>query len=224
MNNSSIFFVDKKRNKYSFNEFPEAIYIDTCFWVEALGQNYSEFGRDCKNFIDDCLSRDEMIVCSSNLVLQEVDFTVKNKFLKKLIDSKKYDSKIVRCSDGKINSKATYANIVVPDQSLVTQLDNEIEKFREFIRNNSYVIPHTYDDELREKIERISKDTSYLVLGTDVEHIAIAHSNGINSIATVDSDYWATDNMNIYTIPSDNYRRESWGRANSFLEFDENKI
>lgn len=55
MNESSLFFIDKKRNEYSFDKFPEALYIDTSFWIEVFGGNNSEYSRDCRNFLQDCL-------------------------------------------------------------------------------------------------------------------------------------------------------------------------
>lgn len=223
MNMSSIFLVDKRKNAYSFKKLPEAIYIDTCFWIELMGKGKSGYSNDCKQFFMDCIDNQTMIT-SSNIVLEEIEYVTKNAFLRQQMNLQSNSSKIVKMGDGKIHFKKTYNNIVLPNKELLDQLRNMINTNKQFVEENSILLDYTSDKNFRDKIDKINTSSKYTLVGKDSEHFAVFHNYGINSIATVDGDFWNSENLNIFTIPREEYKILSLDRANVFLEYDENKF
>ncbi|MGU8559112.1 hypothetical protein ACV3P1_12715 [Clostridium perfringens] len=216
MNESSLFFIDKKRNEYSFDKFPEALYIDTSFWIEVFGGNNSEYSRDCRNFLQDCL-KNKVILVTSNRVKGEIEINKKRAWIKEV--ATKYPNLIVKCDEKKINLKKTFQNIVSNDE-LYKEFLSLINADMEVIDKMCMMAEYNSDTEFWEYMLNLKKNTKYIIEDKDAEHLAIALKYGVNSIATIDGDYFSTDNLNIFTIPTERNKNEALGRANMFNEFN----
>lgn len=219
MNKSSIFLVGGTgRNKIT--QLPEFIYFDTSFWNEAIGISNSQYRRDCKGFIDYVLENNRYI-CTSNLVLGEMDHTVGNAFM--INRARMQGIEIPKYNGGQPNMKALQDKLIEKDSNFVYDYKNQLLDIRNIIKSKSIFLDYDANEEFNDKAFSIREATDFKLGEKDSQHATICHNNNINSIATKDGDFWTLDNLNVYTVPKDEYKIKSIDRANVFLEFDENK-
>ncbi|WP_238906618.1 PIN domain-containing protein [Clostridium sp. YIM B02506] len=219
MNKASIFLLEKKADKYKFNKIPEAIYVDTCFWNEAYGHN-STYGKDCRDFIEHC-ANNGTILCTSGVVFGEIQHITKKAFLEEYAKREKII--VPKYRNGTYNMKLFYENLIETNANIAEQIDVEIDKINNSIKKYSMELDYDGNESFTRQIRDIQRNTKYIIGERDATHVAIYHNNEINSVATIDGDFWSLDNQNIYTVPNPNYRTKILDRANVFLDYKENK-
>ena len=76
MNEASIFLLEKSKGKYEF-DFPEAIYVDTCFWNEAYGKSSNKQGKqECVDFLAECAGHGTVLYVSG-IIYDEIQHVFK---------------------------------------------------------------------------------------------------------------------------------------------------
>lgn len=220
MNKSSIFLVGaKEQNKIS--KLPEFIYFDTSFWNEAVGISNSNYRRECKEFINYILENNS-VICTSNLVLGEMDHIVGNAFIMQRANSKGIS--IPRYGgNGSINMKVLQDKLMEGDSDFIKDYKAQLMEIKNVIKSKSIFLDYDADEGFDDKAFHIRELTDFKLGDKDSQHATICHNNNINSIATKDGDFWTLDNFNVFTIPKQEFKIKSIDRANVFLEFDEKK-
>ena len=221
MNKASIFLLGDKRWSNEVKN-PEFVYIDTGFWNESLGQTKNIcYRQKVKNQIESWV-QNGTILLTSNLVLGELDHVVGNSFLLNYAEKNKIT--IPKYKNGGIKTKDLFDTILEKDKEFPKKYEDELLKKKQKVKDVCQEIDYVEDASFRNLAFNIRKSTSFKIGEKDSKHYAICHQNGINNIATLDGDFWSLDNANIYTIPKQEYEIKSAGRANVFLQYDENKF
>jgi len=219
LNNSSIFLTGGK-GRDKINEFPEFVYFDTSYWNQAIGISNSTYRRECVNFIEECLNN-KSIICTSNLVLGEMDHVVGNAFTMNYAKNNNFS--IPKFSNGKYNMKALHQNIIDSDREFTRKYEEQLSCVRDTIKKVSVNLDYLANEEFNDLAFKIRKSTNFILGDKDSQHAAICYKNEINNIATVDGDFWSLDNFNVFTVPNNDFKIKSIDRANVYLKFDKNK-
>lgn len=222
MNESSIFLIGKKNDKYEFNDFPKSLYVDTCFWNEVYGNTNSSYRRECSNFLEDCVSNNVQLL-TSGIVNTEMKHVVKVSMMQEAIKNLNIDVHRFRYRDGNTNYKEVYQEILKIDAEFPDKISNEVNRVIKEVGRVSSYIDLEHDEEFDNEVDKVLKLTKYIMGSYDAEHTVLSHAWMTNSIATTDGDYWPLDNANIFVPPKSEYRNKRLGRRNILLPYDENK-
>lgn len=221
MNESSIFIVQKKGNRYEFPSLPTDLYIDTSFWNEMYGSGNITYRFDCTEFITDCVKNGTTLY-SSSIVHEELTHIIRNSMIKET--AKDMAINIPRRNDNSIDMKKLYDKLMFQDKAIAQKIEAEIKRIRGIVENTTEFLDHTEDQEFLDDLDKLTSMTEYRINTADVKHVIISRTYGINSIATKDGDFWLLDNANIYVPPVPYYHTLMLGRKNTYLKFDENSV
>ena len=220
MNQSSIFLIGENSN--NFTTFPEEIYVDTCFWNQAYGtsnsnNNYSSY---CSNFLVDCATNLTTIY-TSGLVKEELIHVIKRETIKQV--AKDNNVQFPTYPNGSINIKELLRRVKSVDNKFDNNLNEEITRVLNIIDSVTEYLPYEHDEEFDQDLLNLLHLSQYNIDTQDAKHILISHMYGINNIATVDGDFAALDNLNIFAPPTLKYKSEHKKRENTYNSFDEDK-
>lgn len=224
MNQSSIFLIGKKNNNYEFNQFPDNLYVDTCFWNEVYGKGNNTYRSECSEFLEDCASNGTKLL-TSGIVETELKHVIKNSMV---ADSIKplhisLSNRKFQYPNGSVNYKKVYSEILKKDPEFALKIDDEIKTVLSQIKKVSIFLNFDNNQEFGQEVDKVLRNTDYIMGSYDAEHVVISHMWSTNSIATIDGDYWTLDNTNIFTPPKSEYKNIRLPRANVFLPYDKDK-
>lgn len=152
---------------------PWAVYVDTCWLAEMYASNPTQRGIDARDYVRRIAAQDGVIVVSHK-ALEELEHVIRK---------------------GLNRSTSLPPNVGRP--ALAKQ---EYDRIVGLLRGNPSVEilgPSTSNDyyELRDKVK-----TAFPQLASyDLSHLVIAADNGINCIATLDTDFLCAKYINVLT-------------------------
>lgn len=224
MNQSSIFLIGKRNNKYEFNQFPDNLYVDTCFWNEVYGNGNNTYRAECSEFLEDCASNGTQLL-TSGIVETELKHIIKNSMVSESIGLLhiNLNNRKFQYSNGNVNYKKVYLEILRKDSQFAYKIDDEIKRILSEIRKVSIFLDFDHNQEFGQEVDKVLSNTNYIMGSYDAEHAVVSHMWSTNSIATTDGDYWTLDNTNIFAPPKSEYKNIRLPRANVFLPYDKDK-
>lgn len=158
----------------SFNcPIPWAIYVDTCWLAEMYASNPTQRGIDARDYVRRIAAQDGVIVVSHK-TLEEFEHVIRKG----------------------LNRNAS----LPPNVNIPALAKQEYDRIVGLLRDNPSVEilgPNTNNDyyELRDKVK-----TAFPQLASyDVSHLVIAADNGVNCIASLDSDFLCAEYINVLT-------------------------
>lgn len=183
---------------------PGDILLDTSF-ITILGTPSHCYYQQADSFVQECLSRGTSLYCTT-VVVNELTHHYEKVFTKEEatllginvddpLFNKAYGHKELQKQIYSTNPTFSFTAVANKTDAIITKLVD-----------NTDILPQSDGDSYVSNLMKAHKKIGGVIESNDISILIEGHEYGINSIATADKGYFYVDGINVFAVPTKDYR------------------